>query len=275
MDSMSIMLPGGLWMDGRLARRAELRPLDGWIEEAMCELHAGAGIFPALIDRVVSLALVRLDGCEVEAAQVAPQLCVADRQALVLALSRQIQAQPWLTAECPACEQRFDLPLALDSLPCSPAGPGYPRASVQVAGQTVELRMPTGADQAAIVKLSPGQAVRVLLQRCVVTVDGKPPADDWVLALGSDELQALDAALDQAAPQWAGEIDTFCPDCGQAVRLRFNPLSLVELDGDELLLEVCALARRCHWSEADIMAMPRTRRRRYLALTQRTAEAAT
>lgn len=75
----------------------------------------------------------------------------------------------------------------------------------------------------------------------------------------------LAAELDPLANIW---LATQCPECGAEQTLLFDPARFlaeeVARHADRLLGEVADLAQAYHWSEADILAMPATRRRFYL-----------
>jgi hypothetical protein len=78
------------------------------------------------------------------------------------------------------------------------------------------------------------------------------------------------------APSLSQDLLARCPECGAEVTVAFNARSfcLRELrDGAAFLYEeVALLAGRFHWSEADILAMPRTRRQRYIELARKRSE---
>ena len=73
--------------------------------------------------------------------------------------------------------------------------------------------------------------------------------------------------MEALAPSLYGRLDCSCHECGRSVALFFNPSSYVleELArrAASIYDEVHALARSYHWSESEILALPRERRQRY------------
>jgi hypothetical protein len=77
----------------------------------------------------------------------------------------------------------------------------------------------------------------------------------------------LESAMEKLAPSLYDELDGRCPECGAAVRIVFDPLRYVLAELRERAMfvyqEVHLIAARYRWSEAEILALPRTRRARY------------
>jgi hypothetical protein len=124
-------------------------------------------------------------------------------------------------------------------------------------GETgVRFRIPTIADVLDLVERPDSES---LLDRCVQTAP-VPPA----LA------RRLERALDALAPRLDGGLTGTCPNCARTVELRFEPISYVL----EELREACAglfsqihdIAFAYHWPESTILALPRQRRRSYVAM---------
>jgi hypothetical protein len=102
---------------------------------------------------------------------------------------------------------------------------------------------------------------------------GRPMAD--LPATVGRELPGLMAELD---PQAELLLDATCPECGAAFTAPFDAGQYLEremkLASEELFTEVHVLALHYHWAEAEILAMPRPRRRRYLDLLAESAAGA-
>jgi hypothetical protein len=197
-------------------------------------------------------------------------LCVPDLDALLLWL-RQMLFGDLLRAEavCPAagCASRFDVSFSIgayltDQAPAIPdaAEPDREAGWYRLRGTGVRFRLPTGADQAALAGCPDPE--RELVRRCVQPDD-----------LAGEALAQVEAAMAVLAPPLARTLQGACPECGAAVELVFDPqqFCLKELrDQAAFLLEdVAVLAERFHWSEADILALPRQRRMRYVELAHR------
>lgn len=259
-------LPGGLGAPGALARDYAFRALDGTLELALAEAGAAACHTPDAVTRTLCAALASLAGAPPSTERVAA-LCVADRQVLMRELATRLGVQRrWLSAACGACRARFDLQLDVAELPTKPAGPAFPQPCIEWQGRAYRLRVPCGADQAwlADAGLAAGDAARALAARLVVAIDGQP-ADGLAAGVPHEAwLAAADAALDEAAPALATEALAACPECGHANAVPLDPYGALGTGSAALLDDVHRLASHYHWSERDILALPRTRRLDYL-----------
>jgi hypothetical protein len=118
----------------------------------------------------------------------------------------------------------------------------------------VRFRIPTVAD---LLAAAPGgRPAEILSDRCV-----DAPEISRGLA------RRLDRALAALAPRLDDLLGGTCPACGHAVNMRFDPLgyALTELQDvfSGVYLETHALAATYGWPEDAILALPRSRRRRY------------
>jgi Mor family transcriptional regulator len=124
--------------------------------------------------------------------------------------------------------------------------------------------LPTGADQEAVLdslQTKPQDRVAALLARCL---------EEGARALAAEEQEQVIAAMERLAPQVDLELELTCPECGHQFVLPFD-LAAFFLDetragAGALLREVHHMALHYHWSEAEILALTRERRRAYLAL---------
>jgi len=175
-------LPGGLAVGGEVRRDYAFRAPTGDVELAVAEAMQAAKNMPERVSAALGAALDSLGGAPADAV-LAAALSVGDRQFLMRRLAVHLgQDSRWLTAACGHCEERFDFQVRLDELPVKPAGDGYPlvRLDGDLAG--MGLRVPSGADQAAIAGIADdGAALGALLRRCLVAGD-------------PDRLTAADAA---------------------------------------------------------------------------------
>ncbi len=126
-----------------------------------------------------------------------------------------------------------------------------------LAGATVRFRIPTVADLLAV---TPGdRPTETLSGRCV-----EAPEISRALA------RRLDRALSTLAPSLDDLLGGSCPACGHEVTVRFDPLAytLAELRNafSGIYLETHALAAAYGWPEEAILAIPRSRRRRYASI---------
>ena len=287
MGNVVVDLPGGLLDDaGRRQRTAVVRSLTGHEEE----LLAGRSATPArLVTTVLARCVERIGGQEVTE-QVARDLCVGDRQALLLAL-RQATFGPKVAAvvTCPwrDCSRRMDIDFAIPDIPVRAAADLRARHEITLStaaspatdeedgdgsgqpGRRVAFRLPTGADQEAIGSLAtddPVRALDALLDRCCL-----PPGDGATCGTTEFSPRAR-AEIEQAmlAASFGPELSlgASCPECGRSFTLPFDIQDFffgeVAATPDLLLREVHYLAYHYHWSEGEILALPRVRRQRYL-----------
>jgi hypothetical protein len=195
------------------------------------------------------------------------ELAVADRQYLLLRLGALLHGDHfWATATCPHCRAPFDLGLSRSQLPVKAAEPGFPFFALDSAGHSLVVRAPTGADQAHLARLPEERAVRALLQRCLVSVDGQPTPPDFADGLTAAEVARIEALLDEGAPAVGTQVSTHCPECAAALVVEVDPYLPARWRRRDLYGEVHVIAGRYHWSEADILALPRERRQLYLEL---------
>jgi hypothetical protein len=126
-----------------------------------------------------------------------------------------------------------------------------------LAGAAVRFRLPTVADLLAAASCD--QPAEELSGRCIDAAELSP-------ALA----RRLDRALSALAPNLDDLLGGSCPACGQLVTMRFDPVgyTLAELRQafSGLHLETHALAFAYGWPEEAILALPRSRRRRYTSL---------
>lgn len=251
-------LPGGLLEHGARRRDYAFRPVSGALELALAEAGENADSTPRAVTRALAVALERLGGGAATPERVAA-LCVGDRQFLMRELERHLgSAGGWFHARCRHCGEHFDFQLDYADLPVKEAGEGYPRVRVERDGRAATWRLPTGADQEILAGLPEGEATSWLARH--LAEDADPPP-----ALAA----AAEAALEAMAPAIVLAIATQCPVCGGDNEVELDPYRALARRADDLLLEVHQIALHYHWSEAEILAMPQARRRRYLDLIDR------
>lgn len=264
-----VRLPGGLCTGEGLERVARMKPVTGCLEHELAEIAESGRPLPERVSAVLSAAVERVGGVALDQASAAA-LCVADRRYLMLALTAWLGSDVvWLTPACAVCKAPFDVRVSLAELPLKPASPGYPFVDVNAAGVCVRVRVPTGADQARIVEL-PSERARVeLLAGCIVSLDDGREVGEFMAQLSDEQMVAIDAALDDAAPDVGTLLDAACPECGARQVVSLDPYDAGLLDCRGLYEEVHTLASHYHWAEADILKLPRERRHRYLRLIER------
>jgi hypothetical protein len=259
------MMPGGLWRHDECRRDWSFRTLTGEVELSILEAGRDRRSVPQQVTAVLSAALAELGGAAVQPDTVRA-LSVADRQFLMRRLAVEIgMEESWIAVTCPACGAAFDLPVRHGELPVKPAGEGYPFATVETSLGPVRFRVPGGADQEAVAGiLDPQEARRALAARCAHQEDA-PLAGK----LSDEDLDRAEAALEAVAPEVVTRAQAACPDCGQPAEVHLDPYVCLGAADGGLFLDIHTLASVYHWSEREILAMPRERRRLYLSLVDR------
>jgi hypothetical protein len=288
MDQATVRLPGGWWdPSGRLQRDAVLTVLTGRDEEQLTQ--PGRPETASLVTQVLSRCVRRLGDVSPVPADVIRGLLVADRDYLLLRL-RQATFGDRVRADmfCPwaECGERVSVDFSIDELPVRESartGPTYgmtlsPRALAgsgkagDLGSGEVAFRLPTGADQeelSGLLASDEARALTLLLARCIERLGPRAaPGAEVVAALSGLARAEIEAEMLRAAPMVEREIETTCAGCGRVfatpVDLRRFFFGELRADNELLYREVHYLAYHYHWSEAEIMAMPRTKRARYL-----------
>lgn len=256
-------LPGGIMRDGQRLRDFRFKALTGVEELAIAEAFAADDAVPKRVTAILTASVTSLGGATATEADIR-DLAVGDRQFLMQRLVGELGAETgWMTATCAHCGEPFDFPMRFGDLPVKPAGDGFPFTAVDGA----TFRAPTGADQDVLAaECLDGEAARIrLVELCLV--DGGTPVE--VAALDRAELARIDAALETISPEAVTETSLDCPACGRtcAVDLDIGAMPLPR--ADTLYQEIHRMASIYHWTETEILLLPRSRRRRYLAMIAR------
>ncbi len=284
MTGYTCLLPGGFLDEtGQRLREVELRALSGREEELL--VGQSKQMSPAaLITELLTRCVVRLGNRMGISATEARQLLVADRQYLLLVL-RRLTFGPTVQATIPCplrdCDQRIDIDFSLDDIPivAVPNRSASHDAEVVLDPETdvravVSFRLPNGEDQEAVAPLAmvnPAQALTALLARCIVSWPGiEAMTTSHAAALPARVRAQLELEMEAHAPSVELTMEGDCPQCKRSFTL---PLSVQDLffgefraSTDMLYRDVHHLAFHYHWSESEIMTMPRERRQHYLSI---------
>jgi len=196
-------------------------------------------------------ALARTGG--IEGAEAMP---LGERDAALMRL-RAARLGPTLTCveTCPNCGALLEFDLATDDL-LAGMGAGA-AATVTLSTGSHRLRALTAADLEAAAGL-PREAARAALASAAAGAPVDDPAD----------IAAVEARLEAADPLAHVALDLACAACGAGWQAGFDIVALMWAElraaGQGLMREIHALASAYHWSEAEILAVPAARRRRYL-----------
>ena len=265
-DGNELQMPGGLNVSGSLHRRFRVKPITGHASLDYIESLNRAANLPVAVTRLLG-EILEMDGRAI-GFRVAEAMCVGDRRYAMLNIGRLLAGDHvWMHPQCPRCDRLFDVGVRRSELPVKQAGDGFPFAEIELGGDLLRLRVPTGLDQAR--SLNWGASAQLdLVQSCFVSVSGNKPPDKFVAGLGAEDIEEIDRVLDDVAPDVGTRIATACPDCNAEHEVELNPYE-IGLDRDSLFGEIHTLAFHYHWSETDVLSLPHNRRQRYLGLINR------
>lgn len=192
---------------------------------------------------------------------------VGERIAALLRLVALTEARDELplSARCtvPECAESFEFMLPLHRLTEHDGDDGPVTATLE-SGALVSLRRPTGEDLQRWREARPAsraQAIEWMLDTLVVA--GECTAEDEPV---------VTAALTEGDPLVDFAVACRCPACGIAidVAIDLEELALRRLFAQQraLLQQVHGLASHYGWTEAEVLAVPPSRRARYLALIE-------
>lgn len=259
-------LPGGLMRDGRLRRDYRFRTVTGELERNLAESGLYTETLPQQVSRILTSSLQEVAGHPADI-NLVRSLSPGDRQFLLLQLEAKIDASPhWFTVRCSGCGEQIQFQLQPDHLPMKPAGVGYPEMSVKLSIGEATLRVPNGADEEFVSLLDSNSATPQIMLSRLLKAQGKPVE---VSMLRESDLEDLDHALDEMSPQAVLKASIECPHCGLVQQAEIDPYVWLIHETDALDQEIHALAFNYHWSEKEILMLPRTRRRRYLQMIER------
>lgn len=274
------VLPGGLVDEhGAVHRAAELAPLSGREEELLATL---AGTPAAELASEVLARCVRAVGAvRPVTPEVARRMLVGDRLFLLLRLREaSFGSRVEGRLGCPWCGARVDLDFSTADVPVkeSPATTLVHRLELSAAdvddgvAGVLEFRLPNGGDQEALASLvskDPGEALTALLERCVAGAG--VPAEEAARAVGrltDAGRRSVQRAMDERAPAVELEMELRCPECGRDFTAPFDLQEFVfgelRTSRDLLYRQVHYLAFHYHWSEREILEMPREKRLAYI-----------
>jgi hypothetical protein len=279
MSYSEVFLPRGVRESGGWCRRVSLRPLSGddevFLNECTSLPHACRAT--ALLSRCVG----RTTGEQETPAEWVRNLSVGDREALFLHLHRITFGERMpcvLTCLDSSCAKKMDLDLAASELLVPPyeSPVEIHEAPVDSEGEsfTIRFRTPNGGDQEAaapVASASPAAGAELILRRCVQGVS-REPSGDPVSEIPSCAAVVLPSLMAELDPQAEILLDLVCPSCGGRFSALFDSADYFfsEISGRsrELYTQVYLLASNYHWSEREILQMPRRKRLRYLEILE-------
>lgn len=284
---MTCLLPGG-YVDegGALHREVELVPLSGREEAFLADSRKPASA--AMVTAVLSRCIRRIGTISPISEETARKLLVADRQYLLLRLREatfgdQVQATvpcPW-----PDCGKRADIDFSMNDIPVSESQDKGPTYTMELSPEAMSIgdrgeecreiifRLPNGGDQEVISPLiskNGASALSMLLGRCIQRIGSLSIDTEQELITRLSPLARLEIEreMERVAPKVDLTIGVDCPECGRAFLVPFDLQDFffgeLRISRDLLYREVHYLAYHYHWSEQEILNMPRDKRRKYI-----------
>jgi hypothetical protein len=283
----TFLLPGGYRdLNGALHREVDLVPLSGREEEHLAEDTSSTNV--AALTVLLSRCVRRLGTISPVSADIVRRLLIADRHYLLLKLREAtFGAHVQATVQCPweACGKKVDIDFSLQDIPVrqsTETGPLYtrelsPAAAFNEHGEPyreVVFRLPNGEDQEAIahmVEENEARALAVLLARCIHRLGPlQEPGPEVMHQLSPLARAEIEHHMEAAAPHVDLTLTAHCPECDREFSVPFDLpgffLAECQMSRDLLYREVHYLAYHYHWSEQDILALSREKRRKYLAI---------
>jgi hypothetical protein len=192
---------------------------------------------------------------------------LARRDAALLSLHRERFGDALHCAgECPSCGEVLELEVPVAAL----IPPSLRESELRVIcdGFEVEYRMPESGDLLA------ARDERSLAERCVTAahrIDDETPLD--AASLPAPVLTAMDDAMAVQHPAGGLSVEVTCVVCGDRWDAGLEVASFIaaraRVDALHVVSEIHALAAAYGWTEAEVLAVPRARRRHYLDLVLR------
>ena len=200
-------------------------------------------------------------------------LSVGQRDACLLSLRKRSYGSQFAGfGSCPQCQAHleFSFDAAAVEIGYAPFEEVGQVHSLQVDDYVVQIRLPSSADQLAMVRCGTvAEARKLLLSRSIVRVerDGEEIA---LNALPETIIEGSGEYILQRDPQSEVNIDLTCPACEQrwmaALEVGVFLWQEIQAHAKRVMREVHMLAMTYGWRETDILAMSAARRQYYLEM---------
>jgi hypothetical protein len=185
-----------------------------------------------------------------------------------------------VTLRClnPECYEPIEVELSLEELMAlQRQAQAHPFVAVQLGDQSFRLRRPSGLDQRRWLEQvfrDERATVRAMIQTLLLDPSLGQLDPLW---LGQDGwVEAFNQAMEEGDPLVNFSLGVNCPYCETqstyAIDLGALALQRLRKAQQHLLRSIHRLARHYHWSEAEILTIPRWRRDYYLAQIEREVE---
>jgi len=212
-----------------------------------------------LITLLESLLQPAITGNNVQAAKIV----TADRDRLLAALYISLYgAKVESTVNCEECRQKFDLDFSLNEIirHYQPSAASVSNDGKYQIEPGICFRLPTGEDEILISGFSGVEAERRLFERCLL--NGNPETDN----------EKVQSKMAELAPVLSMNMQAICPECSHEQQVQFDIqsffLTKLKQERPALIREIHSIASQYHWSQQEILDLPRNLRKQYAALIQ-------
>jgi hypothetical protein len=284
-DRRTFLLPlGYVGRDGSFHREVELKPLTGREQRLLAGLSPQATM-ATVTTALLSSCLQRIGSLSPINASLVRELLAGDREFLLLKLLEiTFGGKLYVTLRCPAegCDEPLEVPLEVGELTVE-APPLKSRTFFfkppSDTERRMEFRLPAGGDQEAIARrddLNEEEQRELILAACLQGQHETANALEAIRRLSLSDREQIELQMKALAPQLEVTMEAVCPACGAnftaEVDVPFLVLAEMSTRESGLDWEIHFLAWHYHWSEAEILALGPTRRRRYIELLQEELE---
>lgn len=272
-----IILPGGIWSEGKRYQEVEVRALTGYDLEYL----KGAYKIPSQADwstLILTRCIKRIGSFNTITPDLVKTLTLGDREAVLLHIRRMTFGDKLncvINCTNETCEGQIGLEVNISDLLL----PSYSHTLEQYQktinsegdNYIVDFRLPKGLDQeeiARIAKENPEAATSQLIKSCIlkININGK----ERIKKIPSLVYDEVFNSIDKLDPQAEIGFKITCPECNT----EFNTIldtgmyfrNELKNNLNELYNEIHFLAYHYHWSEQEIMAMSIGKRRLYCDL---------
>lgn len=224
---------GDTWYD-----QAVVRELTGADEEYLTSIENKPDLmYIEYMNALLQRAVVSIGDIDIhDRPSVLDKLILADRDLLFLAIVRSTYGEVRrIRMTCPSCQTKNDVEIDLqEDFPIrTPTWDVRQPLEVHTSKGIVKLRLPNGEDNIESAKRSKENTAALntyMLARCAVWENGDTPADpiEWARTLSvGDRKQLIRSLLDVEIGPKLGEVDTHCAECGEALPIALDWVSLL------------------------------------------------
>lgn len=214
---------------------------------------------PEAVTALLSALLDSVGGVPADAEAMRALPCGTREWLLQWTAARVSAREGWYEVSCTHCGMLFDISLDISQPIC--AAPGLParEVSVETSVGTRRFAVPTGAEEERFARLphvrDPRRALAALCER--PTGGHSHASEPDGSAFTEQDLERIEAALEEASPDVADTMQAHCPDCGAATEARIDPLRFAFPDEADVLERIHLIADGYGWPLAEILGLSR------------------